>query len=116
MNKIVFGFVLITILLLTACTDSPGPLAPDKSRIKVKCGGFSGAEIDAVIPGGSFPYASDELECFFYGEAYLDVPVPPESYEIRADRKPFETVHFTGPGQKKTIWYYDISTSKSFSF
>jgi hypothetical protein len=78
MNKIVFGFVLITILLLTACTDSPGPLAPDKSRIKVKCGGFSGAEIDAVIPGGSFPYASDELECFFYGEAYLDVPVPPE--------------------------------------
>lgn len=109
MKMFSIAILLVLFGFLSACSDSPGPLAPGYSRIEVKCGGFSDATIDAVPEGEVTPVAEKDLECFFYGEINLDVPVPPEKYTIRADREPFEKVAFTGSGEKKTVWYYDIT-------
>jgi len=117
-NKAVLLALSISIML-SACGKSAGPLADGHSRIEVKCGGFSGADIDAVVQGATIPVDEEELSCFFYGEAYLDVPVPPTIYDVRVkvdtDRGPqmekFETVTFSASGQEKTIWFYDINIS-----
>lgn len=110
--------VLSIFIILSGCSQSPGPLADGYSRIEIKCSGLGGADIDAVIPGTSGTTAAHteyrtELGCFFTGKAYIDVPVPPYTYNLRvqidSDTGPqmrtFDTVTFSGSGQQVTIRY-----------
>ena len=94
-------------LMVIACTEDPGPIPEGLSRIEVKCAGLGTPQIAAAVDtNGYLIVCEKKLKCYIYGEVNLDVH--PDTYDVLSDGQPFEKVTFTGPGEKITVWWYNV--------
>lgn len=101
--------ILIISFFIAGCTDQPGPLPSNMSRIQVTCIGLSSGDIEVVDASTDIRIGEIQaMSCVLYGELNFDVPVPPYSFKVRQidnsdGRILIGTVTFTGPGETKTV-------------
>lgn len=111
MKIVSFALTLTCLCLLLTSCDSLPPLAPGMSRIVIETTSFGNEHnYDAVPLGGTQPVAGAKVAGWlFWTKIYLDVFAPsPMTYILRVDSNPYKTISFNGPGETKTISYYDI--------
>jgi len=97
---------LFILLGISACSNSPGPLAAGDSRIKVHCTGFDfNSHLVYVIDAASSQQvgSNQDLACIFSGDVYIDVPVPPYQYNVYIDNILKQSVTFSGSGVQITV-------------
>lgn len=105
--SIVLSLSLALVVLLTGCSEDPGPIPENMSRIKVKCTGFDFNDHEVLVTATRWPGTYDQrkdLGCFFSETIYFDVPIPPYSYDVQNGRAK-GTVVFSGPGEQQSVDY-----------
>lgn len=114
---IVLPFLAMLSLFLGGCSEDPGPIPENMSRIKVTCTGFDLNSHEVVVTATGSPevyYQRKDLGCIFSDTVYFNVPIPPYSYDVQYGMTK-KTVVFTGVGEQKSVDVesYFISYSSS---
>ncbi len=99
--------------LMPSC--SAPPLEDGYSRFQFNCVGYveeTPVRVYQVIDGNNVFYKDTEIGCIVYGEDYIDVPVPPNTYLLKIGGGSIRHT-FGGPGETKEYWQVFVSYSGS---
>ncbi len=101
--------LLVISFFIAGCTDKPGPLANNMSRIQVICMGLDSLDIE-IVDASTDNRVGDlqQISCVLYSEFNYDVPVPPYVYKVRQiddndNRILLDTVTFNAAGETQTV-------------
>ena len=111
---IVLSLAALVTMIYSCDSYDPGPLAAGNSRIEIKCYGWGDAYFKAVAVGESSPRAESDFSWIIADTTNLDVPVPPNTYDLRVGSTSWKTVSFTSAGetQKFTYWAFFVSSGE----